>query len=200
LYDEEILYTDRQIGRLLDALQAAGLNDSTLLVVTSDHGEGLNEHGWWMHGVSVHEGELRVPLIVKLPGQTTARVVTTPTQLADLVPTLTEWLPLGLDKTPITPATARGLSMASALRGEESAGPVRDLHFFRRYHTPFIVAPTFPVRMDGTPSLPKRIEGEELRMRREKWELRYAEEQREAARTTLDEAERTALEALGYVQ
>ena len=181
LYDAEILYADQQIARLLDRLRARGLEGSTLIVVTSDHGEGLNQHGWWLHGVSVHESEIRVPLIVHLPGQTEAVVATTPTQLADIVPTLAEWLPLALEENPLAPATASGASVASLLRGQPSGDLQRDLHFFRRYRAPYIVAPMFPTRMNGQPSEPKRIVGEQLGIRRGTWKLLFAEEQREAA-------------------
>ena len=68
LYDAEISYTDACIGELVDGLRASGLLDDTLLVVTSDHGENLGEHGLMDHMFSVHEPIVRVPLVVRFPG------------------------------------------------------------------------------------------------------------------------------------
>lgn len=183
LYDAEILFADRQLGRLLADFEDSSRANSTLVVVTADHGEGLNQHGWWLHGVSVHESEIRVPLLIRLPGQTSGRVVATPTQLADVLPSLDEWLPLGLEDDPIEPTSTAGRSLAALLRGQPASATnaARDLHFFRRYHAPHAVEPMFPVRMDGRPSAPEYIAGEELGVRRGDWKLIYAEKQREAS-------------------
>jgi arylsulfatase A-like enzyme len=70
-YDGEIAYLDSQFGRLLDWLERASLLDRTLVLVTSDHGEYFGEHGMYGHGKALYEEALRVPLIVKLPGQRT---------------------------------------------------------------------------------------------------------------------------------
>jgi arylsulfatase len=68
LYDAEIHYVDAEIGRLLDRLRAAGLYESTLILVTSDHGESLGEHLYWFeHGTYAYEATCRVPLIVRPP-------------------------------------------------------------------------------------------------------------------------------------
>jgi arylsulfatase A-like enzyme/Flp pilus assembly protein TadD len=63
-YDAEVAYVDAQIGRLLSTIDGQGLNDSTLVVLTSDHGESLGEHGEETHGMLLYDGALRVPLIV----------------------------------------------------------------------------------------------------------------------------------------
>ena len=68
LYDLEIQFMDYQIGRLLNWLRQASLWENTLIVVTSDHGENLGERGYTGHGVSLYDGEIRVPLIIKQPG------------------------------------------------------------------------------------------------------------------------------------
>jgi arylsulfatase A-like enzyme len=67
LYDAEIRYADHHFGRLLEELRASGLYDRSLVVVTADHGELLGEHGSWGHGISLYEGEIHVPLLVKYP-------------------------------------------------------------------------------------------------------------------------------------
>lgn len=88
-YCGEILYTDAQVGRLLDALDARGLGDTTIVALVGDHGEGLNQHDYWAHGL-VWEEQLRVPMMLRLPDPPPdlpdrfGRVVS----LVDLAPTL----------------------------------------------------------------------------------------------------------------
>ena len=85
LYDREILFVDRQIGRLFDELRARGRYDDTVIVVTSDHGEGLGEHGNLEHSWTLYDELLRVPLLVKPAGAGAgAAVDETPLTLADL--------------------------------------------------------------------------------------------------------------------
>ena len=66
-YDGEVAYADAQVGRLLAALDQGGLTGSTLVVVTSDHGESLGEHGEQTHGMLVYDSAIRVPLVVAAP-------------------------------------------------------------------------------------------------------------------------------------
>jgi len=66
-YDGEIAYVDSILDRLLGVLREDGLYDSSLIVLTSDHGVGLGEHGEESHGLFLYESCLRVPLILKLP-------------------------------------------------------------------------------------------------------------------------------------
>ena len=68
-YDGEIAFVDAQIGRLLDVLDEAGVAENTIVIVTSDHGEGLGEHQEFSHSVLLYDGAMRVPLIVA-PAQT----------------------------------------------------------------------------------------------------------------------------------
>ncbi len=68
LYDREFAYLDAELGRLLDGVQGRGLFGDTLIVITSDHGEAFGEHDTWIHGWSLHEELIHVPLIVKPPG------------------------------------------------------------------------------------------------------------------------------------
>ncbi len=68
-YDAEVAYTDHCVGRLLDELDAPGLRDDTLIVVTGDHGESLGEHGIYYDHHGLYDPQLRVPLIVSQPSQ-----------------------------------------------------------------------------------------------------------------------------------
>jgi choline-sulfatase len=87
MYDGEVAYTDRYIGRLLAALAASPAADRTLIVVTADHGEAFNEHGEWTHGAELWEEIIRVPLLVAGPGVAKKRIARA-TSLVDLFPTL----------------------------------------------------------------------------------------------------------------
>lgn len=68
LYDAEILYMDYYIGHLFDNLKRLNLYDNMLLIITSDHGDLLGEHGIFGHGKFLFQEELHIPLIVKYPG------------------------------------------------------------------------------------------------------------------------------------
>jgi choline-sulfatase len=88
LYDAEIAENDASFGDTLDALEAAGLYDGSLIVFLSDHGEEFHEHSAWTHASNLFREVLNVPLIVKLPGQTEGRRVARLAQLIDLMPSL----------------------------------------------------------------------------------------------------------------
>jgi len=67
LYRGEIEYLDANFGKLLDKLKALGTYDDTLIVLTADHGEELQEHGGWWHGLTLYDEQIRVPMLVKWP-------------------------------------------------------------------------------------------------------------------------------------
>lgn len=112
-YGGEIAYVDAQLGELLADLGRRGLLARTLVVVTSDHGEGFGEHAEEGHGLLCYEETLRVPLLFSAPGRLPAAVVRGPARLVDLGPTLLELFRLE------TPAGVQGRSLASRLLGDE---------------------------------------------------------------------------------
>jgi arylsulfatase A-like enzyme len=88
LYDSEIHYADRAIGRLIDALPPAVLRN-TLIVLTADHGEEFQDHGGWKHGFTLYEEQIHVPLLVRWDGHVPAGARLRGTvRLLDLAPTL----------------------------------------------------------------------------------------------------------------
>ncbi len=92
-YDATIEMADEFVGQVLDALARAGLDDDTIVVVTSDHGEEFGEHGFFGHGETLHEDATRVPLIVRLPPgvrgtETQPAVLEEPVSLVDIAPWL----------------------------------------------------------------------------------------------------------------
>lgn len=88
-YDEFIMYVDAEFGRLVDLLEEQGTLDNTILIMTSDHGE-LFERGIEGHITrSLYDPVVNIPLIVRLPGQTTRQDIFQPTTCIDILPTLT---------------------------------------------------------------------------------------------------------------
>jgi arylsulfatase A-like enzyme len=115
LYDGEIRFADDQIARLLSRLGELGLDETTIVVVTSDHGEEFAEHGSMEgHQWTLYDEVLRVPLIVRHPAVPGPRVVRGPVDLLDVAPTLLEWL--GLPR----PEGFHGRSLAGALESGSS--------------------------------------------------------------------------------
>jgi len=105
-YDGEIATADAIVGDFLDLLRSSGVYDRALIVVTSDHGEGLGDHGEDQHSILLYREALQVPLLVKLPGSWRGgEAVDAPAQLADLAPTVTEILGLEM------PPGAKGVSL-----------------------------------------------------------------------------------------
>lgn len=91
LYDAEIAFTDSVVGRLLEKLEEFGLKDRTIIVITGDHGEGLNEHSEATHGSFVYNTTQHVPLFIHLPGTGQERVKGVAGHI-DIMPTLLELL------------------------------------------------------------------------------------------------------------
>ena len=94
-YAGEILFTDEQVGRLLDELERLGRNDNTIVIVTADHGEAFLEHGVLGHTVDLHDEMTHVPLLRRWPREIEAnRVIPEQGSLVDLAPTLLDLLGL----------------------------------------------------------------------------------------------------------
>ncbi|MEO8382941.1 MAG: sulfatase-like hydrolase/transferase [Acidobacteriota bacterium] len=90
-YDGEISYADAIVGRFLDELKRRGQYDPALIIVLSDHGEGLGEHGEQEHGIFLYRESIHVPLLVKLPGQQRrGETVDRTVALIDVLPTVVE--------------------------------------------------------------------------------------------------------------
>lgn len=111
-YLSEIELVDRRIGRLMDKLDQLGKSDRTMLILTADHGEAFGEHGTGFHGQNLYDEQVRVPLLVKVPGQQ-ARVIDTPVTLMDLGPTVLDVFGLS------TPPWFMGQSWVPLLSGRD---------------------------------------------------------------------------------
>jgi choline-sulfatase len=110
-YDGEIAFCDELVGRVATALSETGKMDNTLLIVTSDHGEALGEHGEDVHGYFVYEATLRVPLILHGPGVTRGTTVRPVARTIDLFPTILDLMGISANEQ------SSGRSLAPALRG-----------------------------------------------------------------------------------
>ena len=88
-YDNEVAYADAVVGRFLDTLRQRGLYDDALIIILSDHGEGLGDHGEDEHGLFVYRESIHVPLLLKLPANERAgETVTVPVGLDQVAPTI----------------------------------------------------------------------------------------------------------------
>lgn len=68
-YDGCLAYLDNQLGSLFDRLRVMGLLDSTLIIITSDHGESFDDHGFYGHGNNLYRNLTHVPLIIRYPSK-----------------------------------------------------------------------------------------------------------------------------------
>ena len=112
-YRESIMGADEALGRLLRELGQRGLLDRMLVVVTADHGESFERQFIGHAGPLLHDAVVRIPLVIKLPGQRAGRLVDQPVSQADIAPTL-----LALAGAAALPR-AEGRSLASSLKGED---------------------------------------------------------------------------------
>ena len=92
LYSGEIAYADAQLKRLFEFLKQNNLYEKSAIVLLSDHGESLGEHGEREHGFFIYQSTTRVPLLIKPPrgAKMVPRHITTPVQVMDVAPTLLE--------------------------------------------------------------------------------------------------------------
>jgi len=123
LYDGEVGFTDELVGRVLSELRDLGLEEKTLVVFTSDHGEDLFEHNrYFFHSPSMYGSSLRVPLVLALPGALPEGETTDhPASLLDVAPTVLGLLDLK------APSIFQGLNLLPGKRVPPK--PVRDRLF-----------------------------------------------------------------------
>jgi choline-sulfatase len=218
LYEGEVAYTDSQLVRLLAALRKSGAYDRSLIVLLSDHGESLGEHGEDEHGFFIYNSTVHVPLIVKPPrGQAAARVVERPVGTIDVAPTILDLLRL---RDPLS-RQFQGTSLASLVLGKTAPAerpvyaetyypsnsfgwaPLRSLTT-RRLR--FIEAPRaeiYDLAADPQESRnlmdQRRAEAEALRAQLREFERRYAGQAGVAQGPPLSPETVEKLKSLGYV-
>ncbi|MSR46897.1 MAG: hypothetical protein EXS13_07525 [Planctomycetes bacterium] len=129
-YDASVAAVDREVGHFLALLSELGLDRDTIVVLLSDHGEELGEHGGFGHGRTLYDEVLRVPLIVRAPGLAPRRDKT-PVALADVAPSLLELCGLpglpGATGRTLLPVPAEATAPFSAEVSEPHLGELRAL-------------------------------------------------------------------------
>jgi arylsulfatase len=115
-YYAQIELIDDQVGRLMDALEASGQREDTIVIFTSDHGEMLGDHGLVLKGCRFYEGAVHVPLIISWPGHWRQGLRSEAlVELADIVPTLLQATDLPASED------VQGISLLPILSGEADA-------------------------------------------------------------------------------
>ncbi|MFQ5718640.1 MAG: sulfatase [Acidobacteriota bacterium] len=116
-YDASLLHVTERISRLLDLWNATSHGAGGMVIITSDHGEGLGQHGYWSHGMTLYDEVLRVPLMIRWPGEgrrgKSPRRIERAVSLVDIVPTILDVLHLH---------SSRGLAGRSIRDAQERRG------------------------------------------------------------------------------
>ncbi len=88
MYAGEVAYTDHCIKEVIDKLKQLGLYDSTLIIITADHGEMLSEHEEMTHGYYIYQANVKIPLVFKMPGVSVPRRIEKTVGHIDITPTV----------------------------------------------------------------------------------------------------------------
>lgn len=151
-----VTYVDRKVGELLEALEATGQRDNTIVIFTADHGDMLGERGM-VQKRCFYEWSARIPLIIHIPatisaGQSAAgRQITTPVSLLDLLPTLLDIAQVPQqDRLPVDGASLLpllpDLTDFQNLSGLDDPHALTDRPIFSEYHLEKVKGPSFMVR------------------------------------------------------
>jgi choline-sulfatase len=208
LYDSEIHHTDAQLGRILSHLESTGALEDTIVVVTADHGEEFGDHGSIGHARTLHEELIRVPLVVRIPGQEPQRI-DDPVALVDLYPTVLSALGtevpagrVGQDIRPGGPGlqpgrvvyseTSRGARLRAAIQG-----PWKVIREGRMPQPAVYDLGRDPLEQASLP-IASAPEAQDLTRALDDWWGALKDEAREEATLDLGGEEQQLLEQLGY--
>jgi arylsulfatase A-like enzyme len=113
-YDATVRHADQLTQAIVGVVEKRNLLDSTMLVVTSDHGENLGEHGLLEHQMCLYQTVVSIPLLVRFPeGREAGKTVKRPVQLVDIAPTVAE-----ITQVPLRISNCQGASLLSPENGE----------------------------------------------------------------------------------
>ncbi len=130
LYDGEIAYADHHLGRLFDWLEQSGKINDTMIIIMSDHGESLGERAVYKHNSQLYNEQMRVPMIIHLPGQP-ARRISDYVSTIDLGSTILNAVGIAC------PKEYTGVSLLPLLRGEMFTRPPVYGEHWQRNDSPF---------------------------------------------------------------
>jgi arylsulfatase A-like enzyme len=211
LYDGEIRFVDHWVGRLMDELRSLGLEDEAIVVLVADHGEAFLEHGALLHD-QPYTPTIRVPLMLRLPGEEGGSTVPQVVETIDLMPTLLE-----LVGAPLPPGI-QGESLLPLIRGEGRPPYIAFGESFLEGGRKYVAMGGYRLLLDtetGAAELyayeadpleqvdrsadePDRVEV--LRRRQEDWEKVVAGAALGREQAPMDEETLEQLRSLGYVQ
>jgi len=209
-YDGEIAAADQIVGKLIAELKSLGAYDRSLVVLLSDHGEGLGDHGEDEHGVLLYREAIHVPLLLKLPrSQRAGATAQAPVGLTDVAPSILELV--GLPR----PKLLGVGSLVAALDGAV-AQPTRRIYsetFYPRLHFGwsdlasladarwhYIEGPSSELYdMGSDPAETRNLLAAERRVYADLRKEMQGYDRRLAAPTAVDEETRKAMMSLGYV-
>ncbi|MHC5060244.1 MAG: tetratricopeptide repeat protein [Planctomycetota bacterium] len=129
-YAGEIAFVDHCIGEVLSKLKELGLYDSTLIIITADHGEMRFEHGEPTHSYFIYQNALKVPLIFRLPGSEKQRRIKHVAGLVDVAPTICSLAGIEM------PSEVQGIDLSAYIKGRKAKA--RDRYIFCESMTPTI--------------------------------------------------------------
>ena len=221
LYDNEIAYTDDQLGKFLREFRG-NYGNNTMIIVTSDHGESMDEliasEGYaFDHGEYLFDHQIRVPLLLHVPEMEGGKRISTAVTLLDVMPTILEQAGIPL------PSSAHGASLLPLVNGKDRGGSLvllqrRDFDFPPR---PFLAQRQYAIRdrnfkllwnqKDNVTLLLRNDEegedisagnprlAQQLQQRLHQW-LRSTEALSKGEKETVSPEEAEQIRALGYVQ
>ncbi|MEE8169946.1 MAG: sulfatase/phosphatase domain-containing protein, partial [Phycisphaerae bacterium] len=162
MYDGEIRYTDDEMNLLLDAVEGTNRLAGILTIITSDHGEGLTDHGYPFHSLYLYEEAVRVPLVFAWPGRIPAgRRVPAIIEQMDVLPTVVSLLKLSVISEN---SQVSGRDASAVLLGEAEPDENRVAFTQRREYLSYYV--------DHVP-----VSGSKWSVRRANWKLIVAPEE-----------------------
>jgi arylsulfatase A-like enzyme len=208
-YNAEVAYADRLVGQLVEGWRSQRDWARTLVIITSDHGESLMEHGEDSHAMFIYDATIRVPLVMKVPGMAGGQRIDVQVHLSDIMPTVLEVTKCG------TLPDLDGLSLLPLLRGEPSSrdlvyieskfpevsygwSPLRGLRSAERKLIVGAEPEVYDLVADPDELRPLELAADEVRALVQTLDDRYPDTPMEQYRE-LSQEEVASLRALGYV-
>jgi arylsulfatase A-like enzyme len=223
LYDEGLRFADYQLQKVVEKLRQLNILDNTILIISSDHGEGFLQHGRMLHSSTVYEELIQIPLIIKLPSSLKPlnHAVTSLVESIDLMPTVLEWLEIpyaaeSFDGKSMVPIIFSSKSFHKDFIFSRSAGEyplicIRDkrykyiLHFYNyQKNRDFTQDELYDLSEDSAekknlinerPGVAARLRKHLLKWIEEKRKIKY-----EAEKSQVEEKIKSQLRALGYLE
>jgi arylsulfatase A-like enzyme len=140
LYQAHVLQIDEEVKKIYEILDARGILQETIIILTSDHGDEFGEHGGLSHDGKMYEELVHVPLLIFDPERNTSQVSSSLVSTLDIAPTIVSLFGLppvesffGIPIFPLKPDSGRGIfGEALDKRGSNEQGTEKEIHFYRQ--------------------------------------------------------------------